>query len=334
MLDKNRDKDSNSKEAANHIYRISFKKGEAAADAASKRSEATYMVKASEKSLVKKNEYENIHKVFSLKDLNIKFRTILETVGTGTKFKLASTKSWSLKDKLNFSDYKTAVILVLVLFNVVLLLSGLGVRYKVYINNQYMGVVNGKPEIIKLMDEAAKQISAGKNEEVCFDSQPVFRPIITWKSKKVNPNEVVENLKTKVTFKRKGYAISVNGAKMVVVSSRRMAESLLDKVKEPFKKTPDTKVEFVENVEIKEEAFDKLNSISFNEALNILNKSKEVSKTYKVQKGDTLWVIAHRNGMTLDQITELNPDMTEVIKEGQEIKLNKPVPMITVRTGC
>lgn len=294
--------------------------------------ESNYIVKAGEKSLVKKNEYESLYRVFRLKDLNIKFRSILGAAATKTIPKIAKVKNTVIKDKIKPNHLKVVVISALVLFNLFLLLSNFTIRYKVFIDNQYLGTVNDKKEINKIMDDASKQISSQIKEEIYFEDIPTLKPAVCWKSQKVDADELIRNLKDKGLFKKKGYAICVNGQEVLVVSSKSMAEDLLEKLKEPFKKTPETNVEFVENIDIKEKAMDKLDKISFEQALIVLSKTKGEIKVYKVQKGDTLWLIARKNNMTVDEILVLNPDLSEVIKEGQEIKLNKPVPLINVRT--
>ena len=44
-------------------------------------------------------------------------------------------------------------------------------------------------------------------------------------------------------------------------------------------------------------------------------------KTYVVQSKEGKWRVAYKFGMTVDQLEELNPDMGEILKEGQELKV-------------
>ncbi len=323
---------NNNTGATDNSYSISRETDRNNQDSTRKKSESTSIIRLGEKSLVKKNEYESIHKVFGLKDLNIKFRSLLKLMGAKSKLNFAKSKKWFLKSRLQKFNFKSAIITILVIFNILLLITNFSIRYKVYMNNQYVGIIGDKQQFAGIMDEACKQISSEISADVCFDSQPVYKPVAVWKSQKVNSEEVINNLKTKGLYKKKGYTICVNGMELVVVHDRTMAESLLEKLKEPFKETSDTKLEFVENIEVKEKALDQLDKISFDEALAVLSRTKQDSKIYKVQKGDTLWIIARKNSMTIDQIMDLNPGLTEFIREGQEIKLNSPVPLINIRT--
>ncbi len=285
-----------------------------------------------ETALVPKNEYENIHKVFNIKGLNIRFSSLLS--GAKLKARLNSTKAftWLLKGRLKAVNYKAAVILSLIVLNVLFLVFSLDVRYKVYMNEQYLGAVDSEQDFSSAVESACSQISAKTGFDVCFESRPVFKPMIMWKFQSIDLNNVAASLISKVAYRKKGYAVNVNGKEIVVVDSRQLAEQLLEKLKEPFRKTPGTKVEFVDDVRIEEKAINEFAEISFEEALSQLTRSEKEPKVYRVQKGDSLWVIARNNGMTIDQIAELNPGLTEVIKEGQEIKLERPVPLIKVKT--
>ncbi len=54
-------------------------------------------------------------------------------------------------------------------------------------------------------------------------------------------------------------------------------------------------------------------------------KTASVSEIYTVQKGDTLYGIARRNGMTVPELLALNGmDSTAVIKTGEKIKIRAP----------
>jgi LysM repeat protein len=67
---------------------------------------------------------------------------------------------------------------------------------------------------------------------------------------------------------------------------------------------------------------------------NLVQINKSISKPkavdanyveviYKVKKGDSLWLIANKNNLSVKEILEANPGLNEKIKEGQEIILPK-----------
>jgi LysM repeat protein len=62
-------------------------------------------------------------------------------------------------------------------------------------------------------------------------------------------------------------------------------------------------------------------------------QSPKISTDYTIESGDTLWAIAKKNNMTLEDLRRLNPDIVNVnmIKVGQVIKISPPdVPTTTI----
>ena len=285
-----------------------------------------------EKAIVLKSEYKNINKVFNLKGINTKFRAYINIMGQKSRKKYIKSKTWVLSNKSRTKIFKAGVITTLIVVNILLILSGLSIRYNVYVNDKYMGVLNGKNEFSDILNQANATMNKKLSSEVAFVARTDFRPTIALKSSKINTAAVLGNLANKSFFTKKGYIIYVNGEELMVVPTRAMAEQLLEKLKEPFKKSGNTVIEFVENVEIKEKNINDIKMPTFEEAFKTLCSGKQGSKIYKVQKGDTLWLIAKNNGVSVNKIKEINSDIGENIKEGQEIKLSTPVPLINIKT--
>jgi len=285
-----------------------------------------------EQSIVLKNEYKNINKVFSLKGINSKFRTYINIIGQKSNKKYLKSKTWVLANKSRTKIFKVAIITALIVVNILLILSGLSIRYNIYVNDKYMGVLNGKNEFADLLNQANTKMNKDLNADMAFVGKADFKPTIAIKSSKINTAEVLANLENKSFFTKKGYTIIANGQEIMVVPTKTMAEQLLEKLKEPYKKDNNTVVEFIENVQIKEKSINDTKMLTFDEAFKMLSSGKQGSKIYKVQKGDTLWLIAKNNGVSVSKIQEINPDIGENIREGQQIKLSTPIPLINIRT--
>ena len=52
------------------------------------------------------------------------------------------------------------------------------------------------------------------------------------------------------------------------------------------------------------------------------SNTKAKNQTYVVQEGDTLYKIANKTGLTIDQIKKDNNLNTETLKPGQVLKIN------------
>lgn len=66
----------------------------------------------------------------------------------------------------------------------------------------------------------------------------------------------------------------------------------------------------------------KSDSTSKDISKNTANESKSKNQTYVVQEGDTLYKIANKTGLSIDQIKKVNNLNSEVLKPGQVLKIN------------
>ncbi|MGE5328183.1 MAG: peptidoglycan DD-metalloendopeptidase family protein [Deltaproteobacteria bacterium] len=294
--------------------------------------EAGTLIHIGEKAIVLKSEYKNINKVFSLKGINARFRTYINIMEQESKKKYIKSKRWILSDRLRTKYFKAGIITALIVVNALLILNGLSIKYNVYVNDKYVGVINNKNDFTDLLSQASAKLNKDFNSDMAFTAKADFRPTIALKSSKADTAAVLDNLKNKSFFTKRGYAISVDGKELVVVPTKAMAEQLLEKLKQPYKKSNSAVVDFIENVEIREKNINDIKTLTFDDAFKLLSSGKEGSKVYKVQKGDTLWLIAKNNSISVSKIKQINPEIGENIREGQEIKLSSPVPLINVKT--
>ena len=70
--------------------------------------------------------------------------------------------------------------------------------------------------------------------------------------------------------------------------------------------------------------------MSFEEAYKKLTYTTPVEQEYTVVSGDTLWLVANKMGMTIEEIKTLNSLDSENLKIGQTLKVTRQMPFLTV----
>ena len=90
-------------------------------------------------------------------------------------------------------------------------------------------------------------------------------------------------------------------------------------------------LDFYQNVEIKNEYVPVAYLCSRESVYSAITATEEEQVEYVVQPNDTMWDIAMKHGISVDEIMELNPDMTDLIKEGDVLNLNETEPLLQVK---
>ncbi|WP_318506500.1 LysM peptidoglycan-binding domain-containing protein [Bacillus sp. T3] len=231
--------------------------------------------------------------------------------------------------------------------------------YYVYFNDEYIGTVSDKKVVDKVANEKLEEMKENFNGiELSTGSQLKYIPEQVFRSSaNVNNKQVVNELKQKLTVQADAAAINVGGENVVYVDSQKTAEAVIKNLKlqyvnedqltdiEARKKDPSIALPSLQENETrildlklsKEVSFteaqvtpDKL--MSLENAIKFLQTGTLEQKKYQVQEGDVLGSIANGHGLTLQQMVEINPGLTEdsVLQIGQEVNITVQVPFLEV----
>ncbi|MGF6375237.1 cell wall-associated NlpC family hydrolase [Clostridiales Family XIII bacterium PM5-7] len=129
------------------------------------------------------------------------------------------------------------------------------------------------------------------------------------------------------------------GTKTVsVLSTESQANKVIEKIKAQYIKEG-AEVESVSvdpEMTVEKEAYhvdDKPEISSVNETVNYLLTGTKVSVPYTIKKGDSLWSISEKFGLTVDELKDINEDVDlSEIFPGDEVKVEKLKPFVTVTT--
>ncbi|MEN1760110.1 peptidoglycan DD-metalloendopeptidase family protein [Anoxynatronum sibiricum] len=210
------------------------------------------------------------------------------------------------------------------------------IAYELTLDGKSLGIVR---EAEEAFDEAVKTLQREMRQ--LYGMEAYIPDTREWLEVKATDEELTSQtalitaLKNQLGIKVKATALTVDGEPLVILPSRQLAENLLGQVMEPYL---DPEVEYLEtgfseSIELTELAADLSDIWDMEEALQYLQTGTNEIKVHEVQPGESTWLIANQNEMTVEEIEAANPGLvSERLSIGQELNLIVPTPYLTVRT--
>ncbi|MDR1193814.1 MAG: peptidoglycan DD-metalloendopeptidase family protein [Peptococcaceae bacterium] len=255
-----------------------------------------------------------------------------ERTKTDIKAHLRSLKS----DKGALVSLGPALVLAFLIFSMVFAQTKLPIQ--MYVNGTPIALVSSKEAGRALLERASLELSSPYPAEANFRQKATItysKDGVPLKSRPTNPDVVVESLKNNITWLVDGWTIAVNNERTVFLPSRADAEAVLNEVKRLYLPESDQvtvlATEFVQPVELLQQEIPVSSLGSGEQALKTLTEGKEVIREYEVQRGDSLWAIANRYGLTVNTLKEINALINDNLRPGQILRLNSPQPLLSVK---
>ncbi len=199
-------------------------------------------------------------------------------------------------------------------------------------NGTPVGIVkdvdNFEKKVTELEEELDVMSDGGFNEE----AELVYITRVCHETDITPDDEIMQNVMATYNETASGYALYVDGA--LVCATREEADllSVLEAYKNEYAiDNPDVAISFYQDVEIKNEYVPIPYLVTKEGVYSAITKTEEEQVEYIVKTNDTMWDIAVRNDISVDEIMAMNPEMTDLIKEGDIIKLNEIEPLLQVK---
>ncbi len=214
----------------------------------------------------------------------------------------------------------------------------------VYANNEYVGAIK-KQEQINVESIVTDLLSAGNQEvgSAKLDETPIknmnfeFVPARVDKNELITYSDVIDTLKENTEFNIEAFEIKIDGETVAYVQDQETYDKALEKYGKQYL-PQDT--EGIDNIVVSME-----NDVTIEQTITnkyMLNTQEELEavfaepviaeKIYTVVDGDTVWAIANENGLTEDELLEINPSIVKsgAIFPGDTLSLVKKVPRVSV----
>ena len=212
--------------------------------------------------------------------------------------------------------------------------------YEYSYNGRALGIVSEQRDVLEILDLISEELSHeyGSNISIDADTDITFRPVISIGKEIDDADTVLKRFTYMGDIQAQAYAIVVDGERIATVESQKIAEEVLQSIKDIYAKTGSGKkyeeVGFKEDVTIQPYDTTLAGISSKNAAIKKIKSGRQQESTYEVKSGDTLYGICEKLGVTFKELKKMNPNISEntVLHIGDKFVTQEEVPLLTVRT--
>jgi len=204
--------------------------------------------------------------------------------------------------------------------------------YAVLLNGNVVGYVKDKTEAQELFSSLKKEVSIKHGtDEFVFQNSPQLKEIPPGLYKSTSLDSLKNTIIEKGVVLVKRYALFVNSKAYLIFENSEMPQNILNRLKTIYYKDEARSARFLEKVEIKPiYVKPDMKVVTEQQALNKIMFGKDEVIEYTIKEGDTLWDLARKYNISVDDIFASNPGLTEKIMPGQKIKLTQMTPLVNV----
>jgi murein DD-endopeptidase MepM/ murein hydrolase activator NlpD/predicted transposase YbfD/YdcC len=239
--------------------------------------------------------------------------------------------SWKSPKAIAFS-----IAALIVLCGGIFYLSATVSAVSISVNGEKIGYTQNIKEAQQIVQTALSLKGGSSGQVVQTDDEIVYKKVRVGKNEFQIHQATVALLMTTITPFVESYGIKINDKIVAYLASEDHVNSVLDKFKEYFTKPSANNI--VSSAEFEEDVSKVFAKVSpkeiktVDEALELLIKGDIQERNYTIQQDDSLWLIARKNNMLVDEILAANPGYTEdsILQPGDVIKLTKIEPYLTV----
>ncbi len=206
--------------------------------------------------------------------------------------------------------------------------------YSVIIDGKAMFAVTNQDQVHQTIDKIKQTEEKACAKKLELANQIEFKKGSVKKSSILKTADLEKEFQKVLDFKAMAAALVVDGEVVAYLPCKTTAANLLEEIKQNNSKLDEgeklLELTLAEKVEIKEEMVEVNEVMTKEEAHTLITTGTMNPEKYIVEEGDSLWLIARRNDMYVDEIVQANKLEKEDLSLGQELILVKSKPYINV----
>ncbi len=265
-----------------------------------------------------------------VRDMEALYARILDLVALLRK----SLSNFFVNGRLIFIVSLTVIAILATVF-VVQVLTGKN-SYEVFVNDTSVGFLALNKTITEeaLFNVAKAKLEANLNTKVQINEKIKLLETHATKKQIKDNDTILSKIYELLTYSVEAVVITVDGVEMAIVKDEVVWDTIENNLKKPYYQEGLNIIsaDFVENVKDDKRFVEIKEIIPPDKAYTILSATTESEKTYNAVDGDSLWKIAAKADMTLDELKSLNPGINPNLKLGQEVKIRVLKPVLSIKT--
>jgi len=266
--------------------------------------------------------------------------------GKQTKYNISSqkysvyepdfTRNFKTKKPKNKKKIKKIIpisaIIVFLLVAGFVIYSNFSLADSVRINGQYIGIVASKTSLDQTITNIETITNSASNGASSFDLETKTAPMIIKKGDTSSDFDLRQNILALCPNVAKAYAIYVNDALICACSTEADAFDALNKVKEQYNTGTVVDIQFLDAVVTRNEYVAQNQILSVADAVKTLNGDTRHREIYTTTTDEELANIAQRFSMTLDELQNMNQNLSDVAPSGTKVNVLDTQANIRVQT--
>ncbi len=238
----------------------------------------------------------------------------------------------ALYNKLNKKTAASLCVAAAALSLTLLFNANFSFAYNAFIGNTELGYVTDKQFAEKCVDNINAEFAQYVSGEDIISAKITYVPAIIRRNAFTDVSVVYENIKSTSDVMVQAYAVEVDDIAFAALEDKTQADKILTEIASIYKTDENTQVSFKEDVRVVYEYVPSVIVMESADALERLQGFTTLYNSVTVDKKIAFSDFAADNGLEVEYLQSLNPEVGKYIKPSQNVVIPVWKPIITVMT--